>query len=179
MKERILKLLINGLKASEVASIVGCSQAYISQLLKEDSFREQLQQGLLAAQTERSEEEHIEAKYQNLEYKILGSIEEGLGDASLGEKVRALEAINKRSDARFARKNPVQQNPQLQVNVVSLQLPNHAMVKPQPVVQMNSQSEIVAIDNMHLAPMSADGVKNLFQQITAVKNNPQAILEEF
>jgi len=86
MKERILKLLINGLKASEVASIVGCSQAYISQLLKEDSFREQLQQGLLAAQTERSEEEHIEAKYQNLEYKILGSIEEGLGDASLGRE---------------------------------------------------------------------------------------------
>ena len=178
MKERILKLLINGLKAAEVASIVGCSQAYISQLLKDNNFREELRQGMMLVQAERTEEEHIEAKYQNLEYKILGSIEESLGEASLGEKVRALEAINKRSDARHARRNPIPQGPQLQLNVVSLQLPQHAMAKIEPVIQMNSQSEIVAIDNMHLAPMSADGVKNLFEQITQAKRDPQAILAE-
>lgn len=169
MKDRILKLLINGLSSSEVASVVGCSQSYVVQLLKDEDFKLKVQQGKLAEQTEKSEEEHIDTRYQTLEHKILNSISDGLDEATLGEKVRALETIHKRAETKHRLKNPAPQNPALQVNVISLQLPNHAVARVSPVIEMNTQAEIVAIDNQPLAPMSADGVKNLFAQITAAK----------
>lgn len=169
MKDRILQLLINGLSSSEVASVVGCSQSYVVQLLKDEDFKEKVKQGMLAAQAERTEEEHIDTRYQTLEHKILNSISDGLDEASLGEKVRALETIHKRQETKHRLKNPVAQNPALQVNVISLQLPNHAVARVSPVIQMNTQAEIVAIDNQPLAPMSSTGVKNLFAQITAAK----------
>lgn len=179
MKERIKNLLINGLKASEITSIVGCSPGYIAQLIKDDEFKAAVEAGKLAAQAERTEEDHIDTRYQTLEHKILTSVEDGLAEASLSEKVRALEVIHKRQDAKYVRKNPAQQqNPAIQLNVVSLQLPNHAIQQHQPVIQMNAQSEIVAIDSMHLAPMSSDGVKNLFAQITAARSDQKAIVAE-
>jgi hypothetical protein len=179
MKNRIKNLLINGFKASEITSIVGCSPGYIAQLIKDDEFKASVEEGKLAAQAERTEDEHIDTRYQSLEHKIISSVEEGLAEASLGEKVRALEMIEKRAQNKFARKYPAQPgNPAIQVNVVSLQLPNHAMRQIAPVIQINEQSEIVAIDNQHLAPMSSDGVKNLFARITEAKIAQQTVLSE-
>ena len=47
MKERILNYLANGLAASQVATLVGCSPAYISQLLADASFKEALRARIL------------------------------------------------------------------------------------------------------------------------------------
>ena len=178
MKERIKNLLINGLSASEISTVVGCSPSYISQLIKDEDFKREVNEGKMAAQASRTEEEHIDNRYQTLEHKILSSVEDSLAEATLGEKVRALEMIDKRTENRYRRKNPVPTTPgvAIQMNVVSLSLPAHAVAKNNPVIQMNEQSEIVAIDNKALAPMSSDGVKNLFSQISAAQQ--QKVLEE-
>jgi hypothetical protein len=42
MKERILKLLAQGIKASDITGIVGCTASYVSQLANDDAFKEQL-----------------------------------------------------------------------------------------------------------------------------------------
>jgi len=163
MKDRIKALLINGLTAAEVAKIVGCSGSYISQLLKDETFKQEVEEAKLLVSQEMSEEEHIDKHYERVEQKVLLSIEDGLVDASLGEKVRALEAINKRTDQKHARKHPVAQaGANIQVNVVSLMLPNHAAKAIQPNVTLNEKQEIIAINNKPLAPMSSDAVKNLF-----------------
>lgn len=178
MKDRIRNLLISGLKPSEIASIVGCTPSYVSQLLADAEFKASVQEGIIAAQAEKTEEDHIDNRYQNLEHKILSSVEESLSEASLMEKVRALEMINKRQDSRHARKNPAPTGPIVNVNVVSLALPQQALLHRAPIVQMNGNKEIVAIDNQPLAPLSSDGVKNLFAQITASKQEAAAVLAE-
>ena len=66
MKNRIKNLLINGFKASEITSIVGCSPGYIAQLIKDDEFKASVEEGKLAAQAERTEDEHIDTRYQSL-----------------------------------------------------------------------------------------------------------------
>lgn len=180
MKNRIRNLLINGLTASEICTIVSCSPSYVSQLLKEEEFRKEVEAGKIAAQEQRSEEDHIDTRYQNVEHKILTSIEGSLEEASLGEKVRALEMIQKRQDSKFMRKNPAPEaGTSITMNVVSLQLPNQAARQQLPLVQMNSDSEIVAIDGKVLAPMSSDGVKSLFQRIGEAKQSAQQLLSEF
>jgi transcriptional regulator with XRE-family HTH domain len=169
MKDRIKALLINGLKASEIAKIVGCSAGYISQLMKDPVFQQEVAEALAIISESCTEEEHIDKHYERVEQKVLISIEEGLAEASLGEKVRALEAINKRTDQKHARKNPIaQQALGVTVNVVSLSLPNHAAQAVKPVVTLNEKQEIIAINNKPLAPMSSDAVKTLFAARQAV-----------
>lgn len=179
MKERIRNLLINGFKQSEIAGIVGCAPGYITQLVKDPEFAEAVNAAKIAMQSDKTEEEHIDLRYQNLEHKLLTSIEDGLCEASLGEKVRALEALNKRRMDTFTRKNPAA-NAGIVVhnNIVNLSLPHHAARALVPIVEVNTANEIVAIDNRPLAPMSAVGVKNLFQQIVTAKAEQQAILAE-
>jgi hypothetical protein len=43
-------------------------------------------------------------------------------------------------------------------------MPSH-VVKSHPVISLNEKSEIVAIDAQPMAPLSSDGVKNLFEAI--------------
>ena len=179
MKDRIRNLLINGLQPSEIAGIVGCSPSYISQLVKDPAYAESVQNGKIAAQIERTEDDHIDTRYQNLEHKVISSIEDGLCEASLGEKVRALEILHKRQHDKHVRKNPLPVGTlTINNNVVSLSLPNHAVARIAPAVEMNNSNEIVAIEGRPLAPMSALGVKNLFAQIIEAKQEQQAVLQE-
>jgi hypothetical protein len=180
MKERIRNLLIAGLKATEVATIVGCSPSYIAQLMKEEEFIQSVEAGKIAAQTEKTEEDHLDTRYQNLEHKIITSIEGSLDEASLGEKVRALETINKRSDAIARRKLPVPTGTTLTVNnnYVSLAMPQQAMKHMGPVVEVNTKQEVIAIDGKALAPMSSDGVKGLFERLKARNDEDKQMLAE-
>jgi transcriptional regulator with XRE-family HTH domain len=179
MKDRIKALLINGLKASEIVDIVGCTPSYISQLMKDETFIQEVTAGRLAIQETATEEQHLGVRYQGLEHKIITSIEASLAEASLGEKVRALETIHKRDELHYRRKVPLPGAPQqlTQINVVSLNLPSHLAIPLQATVSMNETKEIIAIDGKPLAPMSSDGVKNLFNQL-ANKEVSDAVVAE-
>jgi hypothetical protein len=179
MKNRIKELLINGLKASEIVPIVGCSPSYISQLSKDPEFIAEIEAGRIAAQAEKKEEDHLDTRYQNLEHKLITSLEEKLPEASFGEVIRAVEIMNRRADAKHAKKNPALTGPSINVNVVSLALPGHAMQQATPVVAMNENKEIIAINGRMLAPMSSDGVKNIFAQIKeSAAAQQRQVLEE-
>lgn len=173
MKERILAYLIDGVKASQISTIVGCSPSYISQLLADPSFKEEVEKGRIA--NAKPADEVLETRYEALEHTIVSRIHEELATAELPALTRALDSVVRARDTRHQRKNPVLQQAGIQVNVVSLQLPAHALPRNAPAVVLNEQREIIAIDNKPLAPMSSEGVKSLFSQIKEKKE--QALLE--
>ena len=182
MKERIKNLLANGLKATEVATIVGCTPAYISQLWGDKEFRTSVEAIKIEQTKEKTEEDHLDTRYQNLEHKIINNIEGELGNAELPQLVRALEVVGKRQSERRKEKNPALANPTPaigigSIHITNIALPAHALMAPKPVVEVNEKNEIIAIDAKPLAPMSSDGVKNIFTQIKERKQQA-AVLQQ-
>lgn len=168
MRERILNYLSSGIKPAQVATIVGCSPAYIAQLVKDSNFQEELA-AAIADKPAAAEEIDLDNKYVSLEHQILRSIEEALPGAELPALGRILDAVTKRQDMRAGRKNPTSstQFGPIGVQIVQLQLPAHAL--PAPVIELSANKEILSINSKNLAPMSSDAVKNLF---SALKNPP-------
>lgn len=161
MKDRVKQLLIKGYKASEISGIVGCSPSFISQLLKDEEFLKEVEAGKLVDQAEKTEETHLDNRYERVEHKLLDAMIDTMESASLGEITRAVEVINKRKEAKRA--PPAQTNTGIQVNVVSLVMPAHALPSQQAAtITMNEKQEIIAIGGRALSPMSSDAVKNLF-----------------
>lgn len=168
MKDRILKLLVSGYKQSDICGIVGCTPSYISQLMADEDFKAKVIAGMTEAAQENDEEVHLENRYQKLKHKILNNIEESLPNAELPQLVRALEVVDKVEDNTKRRKMPVPSAGNVingTVHITNIALPAHALAAPAPIVTLNEKSEIIAIDNKPLAPMSSTGVKNIFSQI--------------
>lgn len=170
MKDRIRSLLIDGLRASEIVTIVGCTPGYISQLVKDEEFKKSVEVGMIEAAAVKTEEDHLETRYQNLEHKLVSGMEDAMVGAELPAITAALSILHKRADMRYARRNPTTVGPTTHVNIVSLQLPAHALAAPTGVVTLNTNNEIIAIEGRALAPMSASGVKALFAQRLAEKD---------
>ena len=163
MKDRIKHYLANGLKASEVASVLGCSPAYISQLLKKE-----VEAAMLDNQAPASD--RLDVKYESLEHAIIAQMQSAVIGAELPHLSKALEAITKAQDIRHKQKNPALVNgPQLVQQVVNITLPAHALQVP--ALTLNEKSEVIAIDSRPMASMSSDGVKNLFSQLGAKNAN--------
>lgn len=163
MKERIKAYLADGLKPADVATILGCSPGYVSQLMKDENFKAEVEAALLA--NSKPQDEVLESRYHSLEHNIVKRMNEELAGAEIGDLTKALDSVTRANDARYKRKHPALQQPGVNVTQVAhIYLPQHVM--PAPVMTLNEKSEVVAIDNKPLAPMSASGVKNLFAQMT-------------
>ena len=165
------------MKAADVASVVGCTPSYISQLWQNEEFRGEVEALATANAKEKTEEEHLDGRYQNLEHKIINNIEKELPHAELPMLVRALEVVGKRQTEIRKSKLPALApiGPSVNVNITSIALPAHMAALPVPIVQTNENNEIIAIDNKPLAPMSSEGVKNIFQQIKERKAAAKSI----
>lgn len=176
MRNRILNYLASGVKPAQVATIVGVSPGYISQLLKEETFKEELE-ALVLTKPKDAEETDLDNKYVSLEHQILRGIEEAIPGAELPALARILDSVTKRQDMRFQRKHPAQ-NPfgnGANVQIVQISLPAHS-IPADPVVEINPQGEILAINNKPLAPMTSDSVKALFSKMTEIKEKQYAEL---
>ena len=160
-KDLILNYLSQGLKPSQVASIVGVTPAYISQLLKQEDFATTLQAKSADAEKEYSEDKTLTNKYLALEHTVLNNIENAMLGADLRDLTATLRVISERQDRRAIRALPQIGAGQPTQVVVNLMLPQHAV----PEYLVNPQREVIAIEGKPLAPMSSDGVKNLFAQI--------------
>lgn len=177
MKDRISFYLAEGLTASDVASIVGCSAGYISQLLKDEDFKAAVEKKLMDRTS--TADQNLLHKYAALEHKLVKTIGTRLEEAELPNLTRALDAIVRAQDAAVKRVNPHLAQPTQNVQIVQIALPAHALA--QPAITLNEQSEVIAIGNKPLSPMSSEGVRNLFQHIQEGMNNvsqnaiPQAI----
>lgn len=162
MKDRIRAYLADGLTAAQTATIIGCSPAYISQLMKDEDFKASVAAALIDNQ--KPVDEVLATRYTSLEHSIVQRMQEELPGAELPHLTKALEAVTKAQDMKFKHKNPGLGNGNTIIqNVVSVSMPAHAL--PKPVVQVNEKSEVVAIDNRPLAPMSSGGVRNMFKQL--------------
>lgn len=165
MKNRILNYLSNGVKPADVATIVGCTPAYISQLLSQDDFKEELH-AKLSDQKEDAGETQLDTKYETMEHKLLKAMEVSLVDAELPAITRALEVVAKRQELAKSRKNPIPLSSNgVSITMVSLTLPSQAMRQHAPAVTLNSQQEVIAIEGQSLASMASESVKTMFQTL--------------
>lgn len=169
MRERILGFLAQGVSQKDTAEIVNCSASYISQLLADQDFLDELSEAVEKL-PKSTEEEHISKKYEVAEHKVLASILGSLEDAKLGEKTRLLEVIAKRQmEVKKLNILPALAASQRNVQIVNLQLPAIFQKTLNPTIEMNSDSEVIAIGGQNLAPLAGEGVKNLFAQLAARK----------
>ena len=159
MRDRILDYMAQGLKAVQVASIVGCSASYISQLGKDEKFLEELKAKMGEFQAKPDEDKALTNKYMAIEHRILNAMDSQMELAELPALTRALEVIGNRQEKRALRlQAPV--GPNHTVNIVNITLPSHAI----PEYTLNSQKEVVSIGEKVIAPMNSAGVQALFQQ---------------
>lgn len=169
MKDQILHYLSNNIKPAQVATIVGCTPAYISQLLADEDFRAKLT-AKLADQPVDAIEQKLDVKYESMEHAILARMEASLMDAELPALTKALHTVALVQDLKHKRKTPTPMQPGNVTNIqlVTLSLPEQVRLAA-PVVDMNSQNEILSIDNKPLAPMNSEGVKGLFAKLREKK----------
>jgi uncharacterized protein YoaH (UPF0181 family) len=167
MKERIIEFLAQGMSPTQTASIVGVSASYISQLRKEPEFLqlvEDKKKEFFAS--ENVEDKVLNNKYAAVEHAILNQLESQLAYAELPALTRALEVVGNRQEKRFQRMHPAS-IPQVgvNVNVLQLTLPSHA-AQALPAYSLNEKKEVVAIGDRTMSPLSSEGVKNLFNQLS-------------
>lgn len=167
MKDRIKAYLANGLKPSEIATILGVSPAYISQLLKDPDFKASVEAAML--DNAAPADERLDVKYESLEHTILSQMQSQVVGAELPHLTRALEAVTKARELKSKAKNPATPTTLVQ-QVVNISVPAHVLQVPQ--LQLNEKSEVIAIDDRPMASMTSDGVKNLFKSIGENRANP-------
>lgn len=177
--DRITTLLASGLLPSQVATIVGCSPARISQLKQDPAFSLQLEAKLAEQKEVDVEEEAISTKYMAAEHALINQVIEMAPTADMRDVVGALRVVAERQEKMKTRTSV--QSPILhqQLTVVSVNLPAHAL-RP-PTVLYNTEREVVSIENRPLAPMSSEAVVGMFARMNMkgdshepVPNTPSA-----
>lgn len=146
MKDRILKMLGNGLSASVVAQAVGCDPSYISQLMQDEVFALEVAK-LRCMEVE--EEIARDNKYDQLEDLLLEKLENIL--PMLMRPRDILEALTRVNAAK--RRATVGQPQDLgqKTTIVQLILPQVAISK----FQLNSQGEVIEVGNRPLINLPA------------------------
>jgi hypothetical protein len=170
-KERVALLLASGLKQANVASIVGCSPALISQLMSSDAeFRDLYAEAQTKTAEKDQEELAISAKYLTAEHALLDQVLNMAPASELRDVVGALRVISERQDRARSRVNPIPLggNVVFTQNIVQLSLPGHA-IQIAPVMTRTKDNEITAIEGQNLAPLSSQGVTNLFKNLKQEK----------
>lgn len=174
MKDQIIHYLASGVKPAQVATIVGCTPGYISQLLGDTEFKEKLS-AAIADQPANAVEAKLDAKFESLEHSIVARMQDSLVDAELPALTKALHTVALVQDMKAKRKLPaLAPTGGMTINYVTVALPAQFAVAS-PVIEMNTQKEILSIDNQPLAPMSTEGVRGLFAQLRQKRETANAI----
>jgi hypothetical protein len=172
---RIATLLASGLNQAQVSSIVNVSPSRIAQITATDDFKLIYADKKAAHEKEDVEKLAIAAKYLSAEHALLDHVISSVPNMEAKDATNALRIVAERQDKAAARINPVHGNVVVHQNIVQLTLPTHAV----PEILLNSDREVIAIDNKTLAPLSSDAVTNLFKHLSNKENeNVQARLPD-
>jgi hypothetical protein len=172
---RIATLLASGLKPANVASIVGCSPARISQLAKEsEEFRNLLALKEAEAQKDDIEETALSTKYHAAEHALLDQVLSMAPVSELRDVVGALRVVAERQEKVKTRLNPIVQSQPIINQIVQINIPSHAL----PEVVLTKDYEVVSVDNLNLAPLTSQGVTNLFKNLKEKENEQRRISAE-
>ena len=161
-KERAKKLLGSGVQAEIVAATLGCEPSYISQLLSDDHFREEviaLRMATLTAATER--DSAIDDIEDHLLEKIKESIDYIVKPRELLSAFNIINAAKRRGVG--VGQNTVQNNV-----VVQLTLPTVIQNK----FVTNSQGEVIEVDGKTTVTMPP---AQLLKQLAEQKENTDGI----
>ena len=167
--ERITTLLASGLKPSNVASIVGCSPARISQLSADPHFQDLLSAKIAEAEESDVEEKTITAKYIAAEHILLNQIIEMAPVSELRDVTAALRVVAERQEKAKTRLNPVQGTTIIN-QTVQIAIPSHTL----PEISLTKDLEVVSVNTLNLAPLTSEGVTNLFKNLKADKEAVEA-----
>lgn len=178
-RDRIASLLASGVKPSVVSSLVGCTDAYISQLKSDPEFKlyvEELSEAkaeevMVSPDAARESERALHGdRIAGLEAKLLDSFLDDLPYMNFQDKTRLLAEVGKRRDAQDNREkgrldreallNAQRLNGGLvnngTIQVVQLVIPQIAV----PELQLSSNNEIVSIGDRSTAPMPTARLKD-------------------
>lgn len=154
----IIKYLAQGLMQEQVASIVGCTPGYISQLVKQQEVIEQIEYYKLQYTQSEKDKQEEEDQYTRLAKKARLHLEDNMPYAEYKDVLKLLEILEKRKEVKI----PTQQT-NIQQNVTILQVPAAAV----PEFTVNSNNEVIGLGDQSLAPMSAQGVRQVFNDYKA------------
>ena len=88
--------------------------------------------------------------------------------AELRDVTAALQVITERQDKAKARINPIHAGVTVHQHIVQLNLPTHAL----PEIIISKDNEVTCIDQTNLAPLTSDGVQNLFKRMKGEAEGP-------
>lgn len=185
-QKKIAHYLANGLRPAQVASMVGVTPGYISQICKADAvenkaFLEHLEEEKRLALESYNQEETLGLQYQALEARALRVIEENLAAGTLTEQIKVLEALNKRDALRRQAAAPMAGTSAVaNINVVQISMPRHLLEQQLPEVVMNEQRQVISVQGKSMAPMPSDMVKAMFQKVVSeeAQEKPPAVLTQ-
>lgn len=167
-RDSALQLLAQGLQPAIVAATIGVEESYISQLMKDEDFAEELE----SVRLKRTEEDqNYDAKMDRIEDAYLDRINDKMRLADLRQSVSAFRVLN---NAKRRRDRSIAHNP-IQLGIaIHLQMP--ASMVPQYV--LNQQSEIVEVDGKLMASATPRGVEKLLEDKRAKDPNYQRLQQQ-
>lgn len=154
MDDQVASYLGQGFTQVDTARICGCTESYVSQLIREESFKDKLKVEYAKYQGLR-----VDQKLVRLKEKTINRIIEQLEYAEIPDAVRILEAVSRIENAKVASTIPTGGTVQhITVNMGQ-------MVQTEKVT-FNERREIIAIGERSLAPMATEGVRKMFEGLS-------------
>lgn len=145
-RERAAKLLGQGIQQEIVATALGVTPGYISQLLSEPEFAAEVSQLRLVNLENASERD---GKYDKLEDKMLDQLEELAGYMTKPREVLSALAVLNKAVRRGVKQ---EQQPAVKQDVVTLVLPQII----QQTFILNQSNQVVAVGEKQAAPVLQD-----------------------
>lgn len=157
MRDQIAEYLAQGYKPAQIAQMLGCSEAYISELFHKDAaFKEQLKELMVKYSTQR-----INNKYEQLEEATLAQINQVIKTDILdvSDLTRVLEAIARIKNANKANIQAPSHytNPTIGI---TLNMP----AQNNPEITVDTSNRIISIGTKTMLPMPAKAVRDVFQK---------------
>ena len=148
MKERIKELLGAGLSNSVVASAVGMTEGYISQLLSDETFAAEVQTMRLTALTDAKERDR---GYDRIEDKLLDRLSDTIDTLVRPREIASiLHVVNNAK----RRATPAEMGAVAAQTIVNLNLPNVVAAK----FTVNTTNQVVEVEGRSIATMPAKAV---------------------
>jgi hypothetical protein len=149
------------------------SPSRISQIQQTEEFTSVYAEKAAEATKKNVEDEAISAKYLSAEHVLVDQLTHLAASAELRDVTAALRVVAERQEKAHLRKNPIHAGTIVHQNIVQLTLPAHAL----PEVYISPENEVLEVNAKNMAPLTAQGVENLFASMKEKRNDPGRIFE--
>jgi len=165
-RKKLVALVTAGMKQTDVAGAMGCTDGYISQLLGEELVQKHLQRLRAESSVRRV---LSQKKYDKVEDSLLVAIEGQIGTAEMKDLTRALEVVSKC--------NPRSRGQLMQAlgdsggtQIIAVQLPT--FVQQSLLVEKNARNEITQIGDQSMQSLSQ---KDFYKKMSVSAQDAQEV----